>query len=59
MTGYLVKQGCRVAMNLDGGASSTIWVRGQVMNSPCAGHERPTANSLVLVQKPNSHEHRK
>lgn len=56
---YLVKQGCQEAMNLDGGASSTIWVRGQVMNSPCVGHERPMANSLVLVQKPNNHEHRK
>jgi len=27
---------------------------GQVMNSPCYGHERPMANALVLVQKPKS-----
>jgi len=54
LANYLVKLGCTEAMNLDGGASSTFWVRGQVMNSPCAGRERPMANALVLVQKPKS-----
>jgi len=49
---YLVKIGCTDAMNLDGGGSSTFWVRGQVMNSPCNGGERDMANALVLVQKP-------
>jgi hypothetical protein len=48
---YLVKLGCKEAMNLDGGASSTFWLRGQVMNSPCAGRLRSMANALVLVQK--------
>lgn len=51
---YLLKLGCTDALNLDGGASSTIWVHGQVMNSPCVGRERPMANALVLVQKPKS-----
>lgn len=48
---YMQKLGCRVAMNLDGGGSSTFWVRGQVMNSPCYGHERPMANALVLTRR--------
>jgi hypothetical protein len=48
---YLLKLGCTEAMNLDGGGSSTIWVMGQVMNSPCYGHERDMANALVLVKK--------
>jgi hypothetical protein len=52
LANYMEKLGCQVAMNLDGGGSSTIWVRGQVMNSPCYGHERPMANSLVLTRKP-------
>lgn len=49
---YLAKIGCTEAINLDGGASSTFMVRGQIMNSPSAGHERNMANGLVLVQKP-------
>ena len=48
---YLAKLGCQYAMNLDGGGSSEVWVNGQVMNSPCYGHERPTATGLVLLQK--------
>jgi hypothetical protein len=48
---YLVKLGCEEALNLDGGASTTMWVYGQVMNSPSAGHERNMANALVLMQK--------
>lgn len=51
---YLVKLGCREALNLDGGASSTFWVHGQVMNSPCAGRLRPMCNGLVLVRKPGA-----
>lgn len=51
---YMVKLGCRDALNLDGGSSSTFWVHGQVMNSPSAGRERAMANALVLVQKPRT-----
>jgi hypothetical protein len=49
---YMVKLGCDEAMNLDGGGSSTLWAFGQVMNSPCYGHERDTANALVIIRKP-------
>jgi hypothetical protein len=48
---YLVKLGCEQAMNFDGGGSSTAWVLGRVVNSPCYGHEREMANSLILVFK--------
>ena len=48
---FLVKQGCKQALNLDGGGSSTLWFDGSVRNSPCDGHERVIANSLVVVQK--------
>jgi hypothetical protein len=54
LAAYFVKLGCQRAINLDGGGSATFWVRGQVMNSPCYGHERPMANALVLMQKPKS-----
>ena len=54
LASYLAQLGCTEAMNLDGGGSSTFWVRGQVMNSPCYGSERAMANALVLVQKPKT-----
>jgi exopolysaccharide biosynthesis protein len=43
--------GCDEAINLDGGGSATIWVYGNVMNSPSQGAPRPAANSLVIVRK--------
>ena len=51
---YMLKLGCEVAMNVDGGASATFWYRGQVMNSPCNGGERDIANGIVLVRKPKT-----
>jgi hypothetical protein len=48
---YMAKIGCEEALNLDGGASATLWVYGQVMNSPSLGRERDMANSLILIQK--------
>lgn len=50
----LNKLGCTEALNLDGGGSATMWVAGQVANSPSKGHERGGANGLVLVQKPEN-----
>ncbi len=48
---YLAKNGCQEAMNLDGGGSAEMWVEGQVVNRPCFGYERSTANGLVVVRK--------
>jgi hypothetical protein len=43
--------GCSSAINLDGGGSSQIMVRGMTVNRPSDGSERPIANAvLVLAQ---------
>ncbi|MBL9169129.1 MAG: phosphodiester glycosidase family protein [Verrucomicrobiales bacterium] len=48
---YLQKIGVKNALNLDGGASATVWLFGQVVNSPSHGRERNTANGLVILKK--------
>lgn len=40
--------GCRSAMNLDGGGSSTLNIAGLTMNRPSGGTERAIANSILL-----------
>jgi hypothetical protein len=52
LSAYMLKLGCTHAMNLDGGASATIWANGQVLNSPSSGRERDISNCLVVVRKP-------
>lgn len=52
LAAYMAKLGCDFAMNLDGGGSATLWVYGNVMNSPSEGRERPAANALVVVERP-------
>ena len=54
LAAYMIKLGCDHAMNLDGGGSATLWARGNVMNSPSEGRERPAANTLVLVNPAKS-----
>jgi hypothetical protein len=54
LAAYMVGLGCQEAMNLDGGASSTLWLNGRVMNSPSSGHERPIGNCLAVVRKGES-----
>jgi len=43
-----VDLGCKEAMNLDGGGSTTMVVRNQVVNSPSDGAPRRVANGLGL-----------
>lgn len=40
--------GCTDALNLDGGGSTTLWVRGSLSNRPSDGRERPVANGLLV-----------
>lgn len=40
--------GCTDALNLDGGGSTTAWVRGQVVNRPSDGGERRIANAVLV-----------
>lgn len=49
---HLARLGCTDALNLDGGGSSTLWARGQVMNTPCEGSERPMGNALLITLEP-------
>jgi hypothetical protein len=53
LAAYLVKLGCTDGMNFDGGASASMWMSGQIVNDPCQG-ERPVANSLFVVRKPDA-----
>ena len=46
---FLLNAGCKEALNLDGGGSSTLFVRGRVVNQPSDGRERPIANALLLL----------
>jgi hypothetical protein len=48
---YLIRLGCKEAMNLDGGGSSTLWYNGKVRNYLCDGYEREIANSLIALKK--------
>ncbi|MDI6784846.1 MAG: phosphodiester glycosidase family protein, partial [bacterium] len=41
--------GAEFAVAEDGGGSSTLWVDGQVKNSPSDGSERYVANGLMMV----------
>jgi len=38
-------------MNLDGGKSAQMWMKGEIMNSPCQG-EDTVASSLLVIRKP-------
>lgn len=47
--GLFTGLGCRVAYNLDGGGSSTMWFDGSVVNNPLGkGQERGTSDILYL-----------
>ena len=48
---YMLKLGCKEAMNLDGGGSTTLWAFGAIKNSPSEGQERPACNALVVLKK--------
>lgn len=45
--------GCREAINLDGGGSSTLWANGKVLNQPSDNHDRGVANALICVRRKN------
>lgn len=44
--------GCTEALNLDGGGSATLWLSGQVVNSPSGGRSRAVGNCLILLRRP-------
>jgi hypothetical protein len=46
---FLLQMGLADALNLDGGGSTTMVVRGDIVNSPSGGAERPVGNALIAV----------
>lgn len=40
--------GCKLAYNLDGGRSVTMYQYGQIMNQPCAGEERRISDMIYI-----------
>ena len=47
---FLVKQGVKDAINLDGGGSTTLVVGGGLVNRPCDGCERSVSNALLAFK---------
>lgn len=43
--------GCKNAIELDGGGSSTLWAVGRILNSPSDGNVRAIANGLILFSR--------
>ena len=52
LANIMIELGCKEALNLDGGGSTTLWLNGAVANHPSEhGVERNVANALVLVRR--------
>ncbi len=49
LAALMVELGCRQAINVDGGGSTTAWVRGEIVNRPSDGRERSVANALLVL----------
>ena len=49
LANYMKSIGCYNAVNLDGGGSSALIIRNQVVNSPSDGSERSVGNALLAV----------
>ena len=50
---FLISQNCMDAVNLDGGGSTTMWIKGRgVVNEPSdKSGERPVANILIVKKR--------
>lgn len=45
----MLAEGCKEAINLDGGGSTTMATSSGILNSPSGGSERPVANALAIM----------
>jgi exopolysaccharide biosynthesis protein len=50
LAAVLLKLGAKDAMNLDGGGSTTLVVKGKVLNNPADGCQRAVSNALLVVK---------
>ena len=57
MAAIMLRLGCRDAMNLDGGGSTTLTILGVTVNRPSDGVERPVANAVLFFGRPENEEH--
>lgn len=48
---YLKRLGARNAINLDGGGSSSMFIRGRIVNRPSDGKERPISNGILITKQ--------
>ncbi len=48
LASFLKELGLKEALNLDGGGSSTLVLRGRVFNDPSVAEERAVATALVV-----------
>ena len=48
LASFMKELGAVTAMNLDGGDSSTLVLKGWVLNQPSGGRERAVASALVV-----------
>lgn len=48
LAALMQRLGATEALNLDGGGSTALWLRGRIRNSPSDGRERPVADALAL-----------
>ena len=46
---FMTRLGIQTGMNLDGGGSTTMVVRDEIVNSPSGGSERAISNSLLVI----------
>jgi exopolysaccharide biosynthesis protein len=51
LANFLLSLGCVEGLNLDGGGSTEMMIRGHVANRPSDGQERSLANALVLMTR--------
>jgi len=54
---FMIEWGVYEGLNLDGGGSSTMYVRGEIANKPSDSNgERPVSNALIVLCKDKSEE---
>ena len=51
LTDLMLELGCVSAMNLDGGGSTTMVVKGKIVNSPSGGSARRNADGILLFPR--------
>jgi exopolysaccharide biosynthesis protein len=49
LTRFLIQRGAEQAMNLDGGGSSVMVAKGDVVSRPVGGHERSVSSAIAVL----------